>query len=160
VALLAAGWLERTITKRGVARAGAITAITGFVLIAGAGPFALSSVFYVGVVLLGLGTGFSTTSNLSLMLDMTTSQVGLFMGAWGVANAISRLIGTLLAGVVRDVFAYAFDAPLAGYMVVFLVQAGFMVISLFMLPHIDTGRFRSEAQMDLSERAAMAHDAT
>ena len=160
MALLAAGWLERTITKRGVARAGAITAITGFVLIAGSGPFALSSVFYAGVVLLGLGTGFSTTSNLSLMLDMTTSQVGLFMGAWGVANAISRLIGTLLAGVVRDVFAYAFNAPLVGYMVVFLVQAGFMVISLFMLPHIDTGRFRSEAHLDLSERAAMANDAT
>ncbi len=160
VALLAAGWLEKTITKRGVARAGAVTAITGFVLIAGAGPFALSNVFYAGVVLLGLGTGFSTTSNLSLMLDMTTTQVGLFMGAWGVANAISRLIGTLLAGVVRDVFAYAFNTPLVGYMVVFLVQAGFMVISLFMLPHIDTGRFRSEAQMDLSERAALANDAT
>ena len=160
VALLAAGWLERTITKRGVARVGAVTAITGFVLIAGAGPFALSNVFYAGVVLLGLGTGFSTTSNLSLMLDMTTSQVGLFMGAWGVANAISRLIGTLLAGVVRDVFAYAFNTPLVGYMVVFLVQAGFMVISLLMLPRIDTGRFRSEAQMDLGERAAMAHDAT
>ncbi len=159
VSLLAAGWLERAITKRGVARVGAIGATIGFVLIAGAGPFQLASVFYAGIFFLGLGTGLSTTSNLSLMFDMTTTQVGLFMGAWGVANAISRLIGTLLSGVVRDIFAYGFDNPLLGYMVVFLVQGSFMVISLILLPRIDTGRFHSETQMDLSERTTLLNDA-
>ena len=159
VALLAAGFLERRIGKKQVARWGAWGAIAGFVLIAGSGLIAQKEVFYSGVLLLGLGTGLSTVSNLSLMLDMTTAQVGLFIGAWGVADALARLVGTLLAGVLRDVISAVSGLHLAGYIGVFVIQAGLLAISLVMLRRIAIGRFRQETQMSLAERTALMNDA-
>jgi len=159
VALLAAGFLERRAGKKQVARWGAWGAIAGFALIAGSGLIAQKEVFYSGVLLLGLGTGLSTVSNLSLMLDMTTAQVGLFIGAWGVADALARLVGTLMAGVLRDVISAASGLHLAGYIGVFVVQAGLLAVSLGMLRRIDIGRFRQETQMSLAERTALMNDA-
>jgi BCD family chlorophyll transporter-like MFS transporter len=89
VTLVAANWLERRLEKRSVARIGALGGIAGFLLIAVSGFFGATGVFYVGVVLLGLGTGLSTVSNLSLMLDMTTAKVGLYIGAWGLAESFA-----------------------------------------------------------------------
>jgi BCD family chlorophyll transporter-like MFS transporter len=158
VALLTASFLEKRLSKKRVAGLGALIAIAGFILIAGSGPFGLRSVFYAGVVLLGIGSGFSTVSNLSLMLDMTTARVGLYIGAWGVAEALARGVGTLTAGVLRDALGTLSKNPLTGYLGVFVVQAGLMVISIFMLARIDVSRFRQTAQPDLGERAAMMSD--
>jgi MFS transporter, BCD family, chlorophyll transporter len=159
ITLLVAGFLETRIPKRVVARTGAITAIIGFLLIAASGLMAQKSIFYSGVVFLGLGTGLCTVSNLALMMDMTTARVGLFIGAWGIADAMARFTGTLLAGVVRDVFTQLTGQPLLGYISVFCIQAGLLVISLIMLARIDVGRFRSQTQTTLSERAALMNDA-
>lgn len=158
-ALIAAGFLETRINKRNTARLGAAAAILGFVLIAASGPVRLLSVFYAGVVVLGLGTGLSTVSNLSLMLDMTAARVGLFIGAWGVADALARFAGTMLAGVVRDLMAHLTGRDVLGYVWVFSIQAGLLVVSLVMLGRIDVGRFRAQARTSLADRAAMMNDA-
>lgn len=146
LAFVVANLFEARFSKKWVARAGALTAIGGFVLISGGGVLEQVAVFYIGVVLLGLGTGLATISNLSLMFDMTTARVGMFMGAWGVANALSRLIGTLSAGVLRDVLTVVSGTSLFGYIGVFAVQAGLLVASLIMLGRVDVARFRQEAQ--------------
>ena len=79
-----------------------------FLTIAASGMLAHKGLFYSGVVLLGLATGLATVSNLSLMLDMTTAQnVGLFIGAWGMADALARLTGSVLSGAVRDLVTQA-----------------------------------------------------
>jgi MFS transporter, BCD family, chlorophyll transporter len=158
VMLLVAGFLETRISKQAVARLGALTAILGFLLIAGSGLIAQKSVFYAGVLFLGLGTGLSTVSNLSLMLDMTAARVGLFIGAWGVADALARFTGTLLAGLVRDLLAHLTGRPVLGYIWVFVIQAGLLVLSLVMLARIDVGRFRAETRLPLAERAALIND--
>jgi BCD family chlorophyll transporter-like MFS transporter len=109
--------------------------------------------------MLGLGTGLATVSNLSLMLDMTTSQVGLFIGAWGMADALARLIGTVLGGVLRDVVAQLSGSSIAGYVSVFVVEALLLVASLVMLRRIDVQRFRSQARdLNLDERTALLND--
>ncbi len=154
-ALLAASYLESRLTKKRVAFFGALGAILGFALIAASGPAGMRGVFYAGVVLLGLGTGLSTVSNLSLMLDMTTARVGLFIGAWGVADAFARLVGTLMAGVLRDGLAALAGHALTGYVGVFIVQALLLALSLVLLGRIDVSRFRQTAQPDLTERAAL-----
>lgn len=160
LAFLLANLLESRLSKKGVARIGALTAMAGLLAIVGGGWLDQRGVFYGGVVLLGLGTGLSTISNLSLMLDMTTAQVGLFIGAWGVANALSRLIGTLTAGVFRDLLALATGNSVMGYILVFLTQVAFLGVSLVMLQRIDIRRFREQAQPDLVERAVLMNDAT
>jgi BCD family chlorophyll transporter-like MFS transporter len=125
------------------------------------GIFLNQAIFFVGVVLLGVGTGISTVSNLALMLDMTVAgQVGLFIGAWGMANAISRLVGSVLGGIGRDLITQTSGNSILGYIVVFGVMAGFMLISLAMLARIDVNAFRKkESQVSVVERAAMSGDA-
>ncbi|MCX8062723.1 MAG: PucC family protein, partial [Anaerolineales bacterium] len=108
---------------------------------------------------LGGGTGLATVSNLSLMLDMTTpTNVGLYIGAWGMANALSRLIGTLLSGVVRDVVTQFSQAPLSGYLTVFGIEAFFIAVSLVMLGKISVEQFREASETSVVERAALASD--
>ncbi len=159
VALLAAGALEGRVNKRIVAKVGGWTAFLGFVLIPASGLVISSSVFYLGVIMLGIGTGLSTVSNLSLMLDMTiATNVGLFIGAWGMANALSRLLGTVLGGIVRDVVTQVTQGAVLGYIVVFGIEALMLLISLFMLGRINVNAFRKQAQEEptLAERMAMA----
>lgn len=159
VALLVAGALEGRVNKRTVAKVGGWTAFLGFVLIPASGLVVSSSVFYLGVIMLGLGTGLSTVSNLSLMLDMTiATNVGLFIGAWGMANALSRLLGTILGGVVRDIVTQITQAAVLGYIVVFGIEALMLLISLFLLGRINVNAFRKQAREEpsLAERMAMA----
>jgi BCD family chlorophyll transporter-like MFS transporter len=160
VALLAAGFLERRISKRTIAFWGGGVALFGFVFIASSGILMSTTVFYTGVILLGTGTGLSTVSNLSLMLDMTTaSKIGLFIGAWGMANAASRLIGALLSGVVRDVLTQVMQNPVLAYVSVFSILALLLFISLIFLRRIDVSAFQREAESTtVMERAALASD--
>jgi MFS transporter, BCD family, chlorophyll transporter len=157
ITLLIAGWLEGRMDKRAVARLGAWIAIAGFGSIALSGLARQTSVFYLGVVLLGLGTGFSTVSNLSLMLDMTTAQVGLYIGAWGIADALARLFGSVLSGVVRDVVAHASGNPVLGYITVFIIEGVMLAVSLVMLSRIDVQAFRRTSQ-SVAERAALMNE--
>jgi BCD family chlorophyll transporter-like MFS transporter len=165
VTLIAAGFLQRWLHKHTVAWSGAAIALLGFLIIAASGLIGQSGVFYGGVVLLGLGTGLATTSNLSLMLDMTTPEnAGLYVGAWGVANALSRLVGSLMGGVVRDLVAQAASSPVTGYVVVFFIMAGLLLISLLMLRLINVelfhaGEERSRGQVSLAEQAALMGEA-
>jgi len=160
LALLAAGILERRVSKRTIAFWGGGIALVGFVLISASGIMTNIAVFYAGVILLGTGTGFSTVSNLSLMLDMTTAaKVGLFIGAWGMANATSRLIGALLSGVVRDVLTQVLQDPVLAYVSVFAILALLLLISLFLLRRINVAAFREQAKTpSVIERAALAGD--
>jgi BCD family chlorophyll transporter-like MFS transporter len=161
VTLVAAGWLAKRLGKRSVARWGGWGALSGFVLIASSGLSANLGVFYSGVVLLGLGTGLSTVANLSLMLDMTTAgSVGLFIGAWGMANALARLVGSVLGGAVRDVVTQLAHNPVTGYVVVFGIEALLLFVSLLMLRQINSEAFREQAEEPtLVERAALVGEA-
>jgi BCD family chlorophyll transporter-like MFS transporter len=160
LALLVAGAFERRISKRTIAFWGGGLALVGFISIAASGVLVNSVVFYSGVILLGTGTGLSTVSNLSLMLDMTTdTKIGLFIGAWGMANAASRLIGALLSGVVRDLLTQVLQDPVLAYVSVFSILALLLLISLIILRRIDVTVFRREAETrTVIERAALASD--
>lgn len=159
-ALVIAGVTEQRLGKRKVAAWGGWMTLSGFVLIVMSGISGSLGMFYIGVALLGIGTGLATVSNLSLMLDMTTpADVGLYIGAWGMANAFSRLIGTILSGAVRDVVTQVTQAALSGYLVVFVIEAVFIAVSLIMLSRIDVSQFRHQTgKRNLVERAALAGD--
>lgn len=159
IALIVASFLERWVPKKTVARFSAWIAMAGFIVISLSGLLANSTVFYSGVLLLGFGTGASTTSNLSLMLDMTTERVGLFIGAWGVANALSRFLGTLMGGVVRDLATQLLNNAIYGYVIVFILETIMLVISLILLRRINLQNFKQQTDdLSLSERAALMNE--
>ncbi len=160
-ALVVAGLLENRVARRKIVLSGGVLALTGFLVIVASGLTRKQSVFYAGVILLGSGTGLSTVSNLSLMLDMTTAEkVGLFIGAWGMSNALSRLFGSLLAGAVRDIFTNLTGNLISGYVAVFVIEAGLVLASLVLLRGIDVNAFRRQAEQPaVLERAALAGEA-
>lgn len=152
---------ENRVPKLTQARLGAWSGIAAFGLIVLSSVVNSLIVFYAGVVLLGLATGLSTVSNLSIMLDMTIAgKVGLFIGAWGMASAVSRLIGNVMGGAVRDVMTKLVGNPVVGYSVVFVIEICLLVASLFMLRRIDVNLFKKqvERQMPLIERAAISSE--
>jgi BCD family chlorophyll transporter-like MFS transporter len=162
VTILVEYFLERRLSKRTVVKIGGWGAVLAFILLAASGVTLQKDIFYLGVVVLGLATGLATISNLSLMLDMTIAgKVGLFMGAWGMANAFSRLTGSLISGVVRDLVAQLSQNVILGYVVVFAIEAAMLILSLLLLRSIDVRLFRRKAESELSvvEKAAAASDA-
>lgn len=160
VALLLQGLLlSRWLSKKVGAVLGALIATAGLLLIAASGLLDTRALFVPGVVALGFGTGIATSTNLALMLDMTTAeQVGLFIGAWGVADALARGVGMLLGGVVRDVVTGTTGSVSSGYITVFLIEAIMLAGSLLLLRRVDVRAFRSK-QPTLTELVALAGDA-
>jgi BCD family chlorophyll transporter-like MFS transporter len=160
VCLIVAGLLEGRVNKRLIVSIGSWGAVIAFGLIIISGFIGNKNVFYTGVSVLGLATGLATVSNLSLMLDMTTAgRVGAFIGAWGMADALARLVGNLLSGVVRDLVTHASNNVVLGYTTVFGLEALMLIASLIILRSINVGEFQSGAapeQPSVIERAAMA----
>lgn len=158
IAIIIAGFLEGRLSKRLIAQIGNIGALAGFVLILASGIMASKIIFYTGVTLLGLGTGFSTVANLSLMFDLTVpGQVGLYIGAWGFSNALSRLTGSILGGVVRDGVTQLTGVALSGYLVVFGIEAMMLLIASVMLTFIDVSKFQKQVhEPSFAEKVALA----
>jgi BCD family chlorophyll transporter-like MFS transporter len=158
VTLVIAGALEGRFPKRRIAQAGNYGALASFALITASGLIPSLPVFYAGVLLLGLGTGLSTVANLSLMLDMTTARnVGLYIGAWGMANAFSRLAGGLLGGTVRDLATRLLGNLVLGYVAVFALETLLLLAAVLLFLRIDVAAFRRRAEdLSMLERAAMS----
>jgi BCD family chlorophyll transporter-like MFS transporter len=158
LAIIFAGFLEGRVSKRTVAQSGNIGALLGFVIIVASGIMINKGVFYTGVIMLGIGTGLSTVANLSLMFDLTVpGMVGLYIGAWGFSNALSRLTGSVLGGVVRDVVTQATGVALSGYLVVFSIEALMLVIAAVMLYRIDVNTFQKQVhEPSYVEKVAIA----
>ncbi|HET7144603.1 MAG TPA: BCD family MFS transporter [Anaerolineales bacterium] len=158
VAILIAGALEGRVPQKSIAQAGNLSALLGFVVIVFSGTIISKDIFYTGVTILGIGTGLSTVANLSLMFDLTApGMIGLYIGAWGFSNALSRLTGSILGGVVRDVVTQVTGQALSGYLVVFSIEALMLLIAAIMLTRIDVNKFqKSVEEPSIVEKAALA----
>jgi MFS transporter, BCD family, chlorophyll transporter len=157
VALLLTGPLARRVGKPRAAGMGGLLAMAGLLLIAFSGVLRARALFVPALAIFGFGSGISTAANLALMLDMTlVGQVGAFIGAWGMADALARLLGNLGSGIVRDsIHAWTGDAA-AGYVTVFIVEALALGVSLLLLRHISVARFRSGHGSATDELLAVA----
>jgi BCD family chlorophyll transporter-like MFS transporter len=146
IAFIIAGILDGRVKKKYVAQSGNLGALIGFITIVISGLFASQTAFYIGITLLGFGTGISTIANLSLMFDLTVPEkVGLYIGAWGFSNGLSRLVGLLMAGIVADLATQFTGNALSGYLVVFGIEALMLFIAAIMLYRIDVGAFQEKA---------------
>lgn len=164
VSLVVTGILEGRVSKLVIARLASLVGIMAFLLVAVSGFAGSQTLFYLGVVLLGLATGPATVANLSLMLDMTVpGKVGLFIGAWGSASAFARLLGSMVTALVRDLVQLIPNSALVGYAAAFILLGGFLATSLIILRQVNVHAFQSTASEkrtaeELLERAALAND--
>ncbi len=160
IAFIIAAALEGRAKKKSVAQSGNIGALVGFLLIMLSGFMGSLNVFYIGIMLLGFGTGISTIANLSLMFDLTVAgKVGLYIGAWGFSNGMSRLTGILLAGVVADAATQITGQAMTGYIVVFGIEALMLFIAAIMLTRIDVQAFKNKVEEpSFVDKVALASD--
>lgn len=158
IALLVTSPISRRYGKRRAAFIGGAIATIGLVLIGISGFTHMQAVFIPGLIIFGFGSGMSTASNLALMLDMTIpGQIGMFVGAWGTADACARMLGALLGGIVRDSIVVLTANKPAGYIAVFFIEALALAISLWLLRGISVDRFR-ESNPTITDIAALAGD--
>jgi BCD family chlorophyll transporter-like MFS transporter len=156
IAILIAGALEKRVARKTIAQVGNIGALIGFLVIIASGLIANKSIFYTGVSLLGAGTGLSTVANLALMFDLTVREkIGLYIGAWGFSNAMSRLTGILISGILRDVVNQITGNALSGYIFVFATLSVFLAVAISLLVRINILEFQTQALSPV-ERAALA----
>ncbi len=160
LAFIVAGFLDGRVKKKYAAQAGNLGALFGFVMIVISGLTTSLTTFYVGITLLGFGTGISTIANLSLMFDLTVPEkVGLYIGAWGFSNGLSRLIGLLMAGVVADAATHLTGNALSGYLIVFGMEALMLLIAAILLTRIDVTAFRKKVdEPTFADKMAMVAD--
>jgi BCD family chlorophyll transporter-like MFS transporter len=158
IAFVVAAILEGRVKKKYIAQSGNLGALFGFLIIVLSGLTTSLTTFYIGITLLGFGTGISTVANLSLMFDLTVPEkVGLYIGAWGFSNGLSRLLGLLMAGLVADLATQLTGNALSGYLVVFGLEAFMLFLAAIMLYRIDVSAFQKQAhEPSFVEKVALA----
>jgi BCD family chlorophyll transporter-like MFS transporter len=92
------------------------------------------------------------------MFELTIPEkVGLYIGAWGFSNGLSRLTGLLMAGVVADLATQITGHALSGYLVVFGIEALMLLVAAIMLSRIDVHTFKKQAhEPTFTEKIALA----
>jgi BCD family chlorophyll transporter-like MFS transporter len=147
ITMIAGAMLYRRLGRRLNGTVGIAGAALGLVLIAVSGIINASTLLYISVFGFGLGTGLLQATNLALMMDMTDERrSGMFMGAWGFAQAVGVGGGTILGGVFRDLGLALFGNDLASYITVFAGEVLFMVAALPLLWTLSVSRFRELSQ--------------
>ena len=114
-----------------------------FVLIILAGFTQQEIILKISMVLFGIAAGVATIGGISLMLDLTAAATaGTFIGAWGLAQAMSRAIATVAGGVVLDIGKALFVSPLWSYALVFVIEALVMIAAVVILNQVNVREFQ------------------
>jgi BCD family chlorophyll transporter-like MFS transporter len=150
--LLAGFWLVPRLGKFACARLGCQLILLSLVLLVLAGIPARRDLLQLVLLLFGLASGIGTNSALVLMLDLTLPEAaGLFVGVWGLAQALSRALGKLLGGGLLDLARALMPkgAPYLHFSAVFLVEAGLALLALQLLRHLNLRQFREDTGRSL-----------
>ena len=134
--------------KRKTIKLGCILVAVAALLIGFSGFSANPSILKGSLVIFGLATGFVTTAAVSLMLDLTIAEAaGTFIGAWGLAQSISRGIATVVGGTILDIGRQLLpDNLVLAYGLVFTLEAVGMLVSIGFLNRVNVTEFKSNTK--------------
>jgi BCD family chlorophyll transporter-like MFS transporter len=140
-----------TLGKQLTTKIGCILIAVCFAVIILAGFTQQPKILQSAMVLFGVAAGMATVGGISLMLDLTAAETaGTFIGAWGLAQAMSRGIATFMGGVILDVGKSIFSVPLLSYSLVFGIQAIAMILAVVILDRVDVKEFKENTNNALS----------
>ena len=130
---------------------GCMGAIACFVAIILSGFTKNLDLLNAGLFGFGLSSGLITAGATSLMLDLTAAETaGTFIGAWGLAQAISRGLATVLGGGILNVSKMIFPSAAMAYSTVFIAQGIGMVLAVLCLSQVNIKEFKDNAQSAIS----------
>lgn len=113
----------------------------GFLVISFASDVALVTPFRTGVWLIGMGRGSFIVGSLALIMSLVdVSHAGLFLGLWGMMQALAQGFGAIGGGLARDIAQHVIGSVVLGYTTVYSASLGLLVIGLVMLAALRLGR--------------------
>ena len=137
--------------KKSTTKIGCIAVAMCFGLIILAGFTQQPKMLQSAMVFFGIAAGIATVGGINLMLDLTAAQTaGTFIGAWGLAQAMSRGLATFIGGVILDIGKNIFSTPLMSYSLVFAIQALGMLLAIAFLERVNVKEFKDNTRKALS----------
>lgn len=135
IAITLAGWLLwRGRSPVPLIIAGCAVGALGFLVISVASDAAMVIPFHAGVWLIGMGRGLFIVGSLALIMSLVDmSHAGLFLGLWGMTQALAQGFGTIGGGLTRDIAQHMTGSVVAGYTVVYIAALACLVVALLML---------------------------
>jgi BCD family chlorophyll transporter-like MFS transporter len=145
--VVAAGWLLwRKHPPAMLISLGCGVGLLGFGVVSYASDVALVNPFRLGVGLISMGRGIFIVGSVILVMSLTdVSHAGLFLGIWGIVQAMAQGIGVIGGGLVRDVADYITGSVVLGYTVVYMTSFALLLIVVLLLA------FRMGSQLRVSE---------
>jgi MFS transporter, BCD family, chlorophyll transporter len=113
---------------------GCAVGAAGFGGVAYASEGASIALFRGGVWLIGMGRGLFLVGSVALVMSLADSEhIGLFLGLWGVMQALAQGLGVIGGGLVRDLTLYQTGNVVVGYTTVYGASLGLLVVALVLL---------------------------
>lgn len=137
-----------TISKRTIALIGCVGTAAGMLLLALAAALQLQDIVRPALMLMGLFTGFFNVGALSMMMDMTVEgATGLYMGIWGVAQAVGNGIASFGGGALHTALIESkLMTPPAAYFAIFSLEAVGMIAAAVILTRLSVQHFHQQPQ--------------
>ena len=130
--------------KKPTTKLGCLCVALSFGLIILSGFTQNETILKAAIFIFGIAAGVATIGGISLMLDLTaTETAGTFIGAWGLAQAMSRALATVIGGVILDVGKALFSVPMLAYGSVFAIQAVTMLVAIAILGSVNIQEFQT-----------------
>ncbi|OUL33190.1 BCD family MFS transporter [Nostoc sp. 106C] len=137
--------------KRKTARLGCILVAFSSLLLGLSGFSANPAFLKLGLVLFGLATGVLTTAAVSLMLDLTAAEAaGTFIGAWGLAQSISRGLAVVIGGAILDTGRKLLPSLELAYGLVFVLEAVGILVSIWFLNRVNVNEFQTSTKQAIA----------
>ena len=139
------------IGKKNATKYGCLGAIAAVIVIIIAGFSSTLPLLKAGLFFFGLASGIITAGATSLMLDLTAAETaGTFIGAWGLAQAISRGLATILGGALLNLGKLLFESNALAYSTVFIAQGIGMLLAIYCLGKVNIKEFQDNAKAAIS----------
>lgn len=120
---------------------GCLLGVGGFVAVTLASDGALLGPFRTGVALIGAGRGMFIVGALALVMGLVDrNHAGLFIGLWGITQALAQGLSTIGGGLGRDLVQRATGDVALGYTAVYGVSLSLLALATALLLALRLGR--------------------
>jgi BCD family chlorophyll transporter-like MFS transporter len=146
-------WRKRPPEQQGkVAASGLLVMALGMALLAFSSIFGRQGMVELSLLIYGAGFGVYTFGGLSLMAVMSADHsAGAYLGLWTVSILVFKGLGTFIGGALRDLFFLRLQMqPTISYGLVFLLAAGGLLLSIYLLSRVDIAGFARDYGRTLS----------
>jgi BCD family chlorophyll transporter-like MFS transporter len=125
--------------------------VLGFVTISYSSQDLAVDLFRAGVAMISMGRGMFLVGSVILVMSLVdVNHAGLFLGIWGIVQAMAQGIGVIGGSLIRDVVQFQTSSVPLGYTTVYLTALILLVFALFLVFRLGQRLRVSEIRMPWS----------